>query len=301
MKKHFTKLGAVIMSAAMAVSFAPCTAITLAADSEVEKVPVYGVYNPNSGEHYFTIDAAETKNLLAAGWQEGNVKWYAPTAGEEVYCLYNPNVFAPDGTPLGDHHYTSNEIERDNLLKAGWKQGNLAFYSSINTTEDRVPIYGLYNPNAYAMGYSGAHHLTYKKTEVDNLLSLGWKEGDPKFYGYAAPEEEKNYDVLADGEYSPDFRQSPDYRNIGSISNDLKMLTITTSWSNGNGSIAYPKKEYQIPISENCMVSVLDYGGDLSGPISDMMYYMNVTMENGRLLDSIVIKNAEIINFILSN
>ena len=297
MKKHFTKLGAVIMSAAMAVSFAPCTAITLAADSEVEKVPVYGLYNPNSGEHYFTIDAAETKNLLAAGWQEGNVKWYAPTAGEEVYCLYNPNVFAPDGTPLGDHHYTSNEIERDNLLKAGWKQGNLAFYSSINTTEDRVPIYGLYNPNAYAMGYSGAHHLTYKKTEVDNLLSLGWKEGDPKFYGYAAPEEEKNYDVLADGKYSPDMP-----RWTGHISNDLKMLTINTAWyqyNTGGRTEVYPKKDYQIPISENCMVTVWQ-GYSTTGPISEMMYYLNLAIDCGSMLSPIEVKNGEIVNIWLS-
>ena len=188
MKKFGTKLGAIIMSAAMAVSFAPGAVITTLAagsDAEVERVPVYGLYNPNSGEHYFTLNASETKNLLAVGWQEGDVKWYAPTSGTEVYCLYNPNVVASDGTPLGDHHYTANKNERDELLEIGWLEGNLAFYSADPDDEDAVPICGVYNPNAYALGMSGAHHLTLHYEEVESLLAHGWQEGDPKFYGYS--------------------------------------------------------------------------------------------------------------------
>lgn len=183
------------MSVSMAFTFVPSVAYAEVEDNEVETVPVYGLYNPNSGEHFFTISESEAQGLLKIGWKEGDVKWKAPTEGEAVYRLYNPNVITPSGENIGDHHYTTNIEERDNLLSLGWKEGDIAFYSAINTSSNRVPIYGLYNPNAYPMGMSGAHHLTFSKNEVDSLLALGWKEGDPKFYGYAVPIEEK-YDVL---------------------------------------------------------------------------------------------------------
>ena len=136
MNKFATKLSAISMSAVMAVSFAPGAVITtLAAGSDstpsIEKyAAVYGLYNSNSGEHYFTVDASEAADLRDAGWQEGDVKWYAPTAGDPVYVLYNPNVFDAYGNGLGDHHYTASETERDDLLNAGWLQGNVAFYSA---------------------------------------------------------------------------------------------------------------------------------------------------------------------------
>lgn len=127
MNKMMTKIGAFIMSAVITFSFAPATITTLAAGSSsgqsvenVEKVPVYGLYNPNSGEHIFTIYENEASSLLRAGWNEGDIKWYAPTEGNPVYRVYNPNE------PLGDHHYTTNSSEVETLLKAGWTEGNIA-------------------------------------------------------------------------------------------------------------------------------------------------------------------------------
>ena len=191
MNKLGTKLGAIAMSAAMALTFTPSAVMTTLAagtdstDATTGGVPVYGCYNPNSGEHYFTVNAQEVTGLLALGWQEGDVKWYAPEDGDEVYCLYNPNVVAPDGTPLGDHHYTADKTERDNLLKAGWKQGDLAFYSATKDDLDRDAVYCAYNPNAYALGMSGAHQLTVDVEEYAGLVLLGWSGEGEKFYGYA--------------------------------------------------------------------------------------------------------------------
>ena len=182
MKKFSKKLGAMIMSAVMALTFTPSGVLAEGADDEFESVPVYGLYNPNSGEHYFTVDESETENLLQVGWEEGDVKWFAPASGDPVYCLYNPNVFDAAGNALGDHHYTSSETERDSLLAVGWLEGDVKFYSA---PENSNPIYGVYNPNAYSMYMSGAHHLTQDASEVKDLLALGWEEGNPKFYGYA--------------------------------------------------------------------------------------------------------------------
>lgn len=300
MKKYFTKLGAIAMSAVMALSFTPVGALAEGSSTEGQ-VPIFGLYNPNSGEHLFTASASEAQSLQGAGWQEGEAKWYAPTSGEAVYRLYNPNVFAPDGTPLGDHHYTSNLDEVKQLLAAGWKEGNVVFYSSADTTSDRVPIYGVYNPNAYAMGMSGAHHLTFKKAEVDNLLSLGWKEGDPKFYGFPVPVEEVQYDVLADGRYSPNVY---DYK--GKISADLSLLTLNTSWWHYDTTTwqqiqDYPKKEYHIPIAANCKVT--EVWGDTPSSrttysLSEYVDKLNSVFERGGMAEMwITVEGGKIVEF----
>ncbi|MBQ3967433.1 MAG: hypothetical protein II688_01945, partial [Lachnospiraceae bacterium] len=205
MNKLGTKLGAIAMSAIMAVSFAPSAVITtLAASDDTTAtgdlaVPVYCWYNPNSGEHYFTVNETEGIGLAVAGWEEGNVKWYAPTSGTPVYGLYNPNVVAPDGTPLGDHHYTSDAAEKDRLLKAGWKEGDVKFYSAEKDDLLRDEVYCLYNPNAYVTpNYSGAHHLTLDKDEYDAAVAAGWSGEGVKFYGYAEEPSHEDFTVTID-------------------------------------------------------------------------------------------------------
>lgn len=193
MKKFGTKIGAIAMSAAMALSFAPGSVITsLAAKDEHEDliatlqqaVPVYGLYNPNSGEHVFTVLEDERDNLVSNGWENEGVKWYAPTIGEDVFRLYNPNVTDAAGNPIGDHHYTISTSERDELLAAGWQEGDAVFKSVVADGPYNANVYCVYNPNAYALGMSGAHHLTIDGDEVKDLLALGWQEGAPKFDGY---------------------------------------------------------------------------------------------------------------------
>ena len=186
MNKLGTKLGAIAMSAVMALTFAPSAAITsLAAggddltDATQLSVPVYRLYNPNSGEHLFTTSENECDSLDKNGWDFETIAWYAPTVGDQVYRLYNPNH------PLGDHHYTASEEERDNLIKQGWRLDATAF----NTVAEGdvplgAPIYSLYNPNAYDLGMA-THHLTLSKEEADGLALLGWTNEGAKFYEYA--------------------------------------------------------------------------------------------------------------------
>jgi len=54
-----------------------------------------------------------------------------------VYRLYNKNV--------GDHHYTTSEKERDHLVKVGWRDEGIGWYSDDSK---RTPVYRQYNPRA---------------------------------------------------------------------------------------------------------------------------------------------------------
>ncbi|MDH6364593.1 N-acetylmuramoyl-L-alanine amidase [Enterococcus sp. PF1-24] len=84
--------------------------------------PIYRVYNPNNGEHFYTKSQGEAQNLVANGWQDEGVSWHAPNAGSEVYRLYNPNS--------GEHHYTLNTNERDSLVGSGWQYEAVSWYSA---------------------------------------------------------------------------------------------------------------------------------------------------------------------------
>ena len=82
---------------------------------------MYRLYNPNSGEHFYTSNKNEISTLETAGWKNEGVAWKAPEKSKTpVYRLYNANA--------GDHHYTTSASERDNLIKAGWKDEGTAWY-----------------------------------------------------------------------------------------------------------------------------------------------------------------------------
>lgn len=124
------------------------------------------MYNPNSGEHFYTKDVNEGTSLMKAGWSYEGVAWYAPKTGQPVYRLYNPNA--------GDHHYTVDANEKDNLVKVGWSYEGISWYSGGN-----VPLYRAYNKNAKA----GSHHYTVDKNEIDYIVKAGWSYEGTAWYG----------------------------------------------------------------------------------------------------------------------
>lgn len=77
-------------------------------------------------------------------------------SAKELYRLYNANS--------GEHFYTLSSSERDGLVKAGWSDEGIGWY----TPEKGDTVYRLYNPNA------GDHHYTENKGEYDNLVKIGW-------------------------------------------------------------------------------------------------------------------------------
>jgi len=129
-------------------------------ETKIETTPMYRLYNPNSGEHFYTGSTEERDMLINAGWQYEGVAWNAPIyEGNPVYRVYNPNS--------GDHHYTMSKEEVDMLVGLGWQYENVAWNSA---TPDNLPLYRLYNPNADC----GSHHYTGSTEERDFLVSLGW-------------------------------------------------------------------------------------------------------------------------------
>ena len=135
-----------------------------------ESRSMYRLYNPNSGEHFYTSNQGERDHLVSLGWRYEGVAWNAPLTGAPIFRLYNPNA--------GDHHYTGSEKERDDLVKLGWKYEGVAWYTAPSTT--KKPQYRLYNPNCTG---AGAHHYTGSIEERDGLVKLGWRYEGIAWYG----------------------------------------------------------------------------------------------------------------------
>ncbi|WP_423788945.1 hypothetical protein [Lactococcus lactis] len=127
--------------------------------------PVYRLYNPNTGEHFYTENFYEQKSLSTNGWRYEGVGWQAATSGTPVYRVYNPNARG------GDHYYTMSKYEAQSLVNKGWRwdnNGKAAFYSGGS-----VNLYVAYNPNAN----SGSHNYTTNTYEQNSLLGKGWRYG----------------------------------------------------------------------------------------------------------------------------
>ena len=133
-------------------------------------VVMYRMYNPNTGEHFYTASEAEKNNLVAAGWTDEGKAWSAPSKSQTpVYRLYNPNA--------GDHHFTTVTEEKDSLVAIGWEYEGVGWYSS---DEQATPLYRLYNPNCKG---AGSHHYTTNAGERDQLIAAGWTDEGIAWYG----------------------------------------------------------------------------------------------------------------------
>ena len=118
------------------------------------------LYNPNSGEHFYTSSEKEAENVTRAGWVWEGVGWVAPKKSSfPVYRLYNPNA--------GDHHYTVTVKERNSLRSKGWIYEGVGWYSH---DESGLAVLRQYNPNAVA----GAHNFTTSEVEDRALARIGW-------------------------------------------------------------------------------------------------------------------------------
>ena len=126
----------------------------------IPSVPMFRMYDPNSGEHFYTGSVEERDGLVAVGWNYEGVAFNFPVVGDPVHRLYNP--------VSGDHLYTMNEAEMNKLLSEGWNYEGVAFNSADS---DQVPQYRVWNPNARR----GAWHFTSSTEERDHLISLGWQ------------------------------------------------------------------------------------------------------------------------------
>ena len=132
---------------------------------------MYRIYNPNSGEHFYTSDKAEKDHLVSLGWKYEGVGWKAPTVSNyPVYRLYN--MYG------GEHHYTMSVDEKNNLVKLGWKYEGIGWFSADPNDSNSVPLLREYNPNAF----SNNHNYTTNANEHNWLVGLGWKDEGKAWY-----------------------------------------------------------------------------------------------------------------------
>lgn len=151
---------------------------------DASEVPDYAnlmfrMYNPNSGEHFYTSSDDERNNLVYAGWNFEGGGWLAPASvnSEPVYRLYS-------GT---DHHYTMDKSERDNLIKLGWKDEGIGWYNVPSNESNRIPLYRQFNPNVEptaSRNNSGSHNYTLSESENNNLVKAGWRAEGVAWYSY---------------------------------------------------------------------------------------------------------------------
>lgn len=139
--------------------------------SSSDNVPVYRLYNRNSGEHFYTAGTKERDYLQKQGWSYEGIGWTAvssKTSGAaSVYRLYNANS--------GEHFYTASAKEYNYLKTHGWK-GEGVLCRTVKKSSH--PLYRLYNPNAK----TASHHYTKSKKEADYLKKIGWKNEGIAWY-----------------------------------------------------------------------------------------------------------------------
>ena len=124
-------------------------------------VHMFRMYNPNTGEHFYTGSEVEKNNLVVAGWHyEGIGFTYPANTGDPVYRLFQPST--------GEHLYTMDVAEKDRLMAAGWNYEGIAFNSAYNT---EAVQHRLHNPNAQV----GAYHFTFSEEEKQVLIDAGWE------------------------------------------------------------------------------------------------------------------------------
>ena len=157
-------LALVMFCFAVAGVATPAAAIVRPGDAAA----MHRLYNPYTGEHFYTGHVAEVCMLVVEGWEYEGLGWVAPMVSlTPVYRLYNPYA--------GDHHYTTSSFERDHLIEVGWNDEGIGWYSDDTHS---VPVYRQYNPYAEV----GTHNYTTSAYERDSLVDIGWRDEGVGWY-----------------------------------------------------------------------------------------------------------------------
>ncbi len=176
------------------------------------EIQMYRLYNPYSGEHFYTGSYDEFDHLWNLGWEDEGIGWVAPSYSEyPVYRLYNGNA--------GEHFFTLSENERDNLVKKGWNYEGVGWYSAGSDWEGAAPLYREYNPNAFANN----HNYTIGINEHNYLVSIGWKNEGIGWYAV------NNYSATGTREHpkpaTPTYYSQRDPRWSGAVYNGYNLYS----------------------------------------------------------------------------
>jgi hypothetical protein len=118
-----------------------------------------------AGDYKVTITAKNNAGTVTKTFTISIAAAADPNAPVEVYRLYNKYD--------GDHMFTTDKSEYDNLVNLGWN-GEGKAWTAPGTSD--TPVYRLYNP------YSGDHFFTTSEEEYTYLGSIGWNKEGIAFY-----------------------------------------------------------------------------------------------------------------------
>ena len=124
-------------------------------------VPMYRLYNPATGEHFYTSSLYEATVDVASGvWNSEGIGWFAPETGTPVYRLR-----AIPGTGSAGHLYSTNRAEIDKALSdGGWMDEGIGWYS-----DGPISVFRQYKAE------TGQHNYTSDFNEIQVITtSQGW-------------------------------------------------------------------------------------------------------------------------------
>ena len=149
-------------------------ALLVTKDSSSVTSPVYRVYNKAENKHLYTMNAAEAQRLIAAGWRDEGISFYAVndvTATMKKSGLYI-QVHRLYDKPAARHLYTTDEAEYEKLVSEGWRDEGVAFYAR---TQGGSEVWRAYSPSRYE------HLFTTNQAEYEAATTAqgeGWYRGE---------------------------------------------------------------------------------------------------------------------------
>src|SRR5262249_9257113 len=151
-------------------------------------LPIYRLYNPSSGDHFYTQGAHEKDRTVSAGYQYEGIHFYLlPAAQDLVTPLYRLYHAPNQNEPYADHFYTTDWNERDNAIKnlRYSDEGNIGFiYEVAGNARDRIRLYRLLNDGSHD------HFYTSDVEEANRAKTAGGyhREAGVEIAGYVPRE-----------------------------------------------------------------------------------------------------------------
>ena len=270
--------------------------VAFAADDLDDTISVQKFYfdatKGGNGEHIYTVDEDEIswyKSLPS--WNDEGEAWKAPLFSEDpVYRVANYNT--------GEHLWITDKGYVDYLVGLGWTQEQgVAFYSDENMG---VPVYRLWNGTDGV----GSHHFTTNEEEIAWLVSTGWTNEGPQFYG-VDKEEPQDLEILSaeqTGANTIEFTVSralaltdevdllngtTEQEMTYDVSEDGKTVEITTTAKLGDATytIAVTPEDAVLPATEDVTCAAEKLAGLAFGPglafVSNQNFYTVATTLTG--------------------
>jgi peptidoglycan/xylan/chitin deacetylase (PgdA/CDA1 family) len=167
MKKYISTVMAGLL---VTVAVALPSSVAKAADT-TGLIPVTRLYQPATGDHFYTTSASDIAIAESVGFQNDGVGFnaYATSAsGVPVYRLYSPLT--------EKHFYTTSTSDVTIATGVGYQNDGVAFYEDSAASANNVAVDRMYQPRDYD------HFYTTSASDVSIAKSVGYQDEGAVFY-----------------------------------------------------------------------------------------------------------------------